>query len=152
MPPENIYQKKKIKMPKPILLLLLFVANSSFAQNNLEYYINTAKQNSPLVNDSKNQSKANQFDIERLKAFYTKPQIGITANYLFSPIISTDNNKTSFQPNAEGATNYYGYDLYSPFYLIQIESPLCFAHFVTSYYYARTRWSGWSHPRWSCNP
>jgi outer membrane protein TolC len=111
MPPENIYQKKKIKMPKPILLLLLFVANSSFAQNNLEYYINKAKQNSPLVNDSKNQSKANQFDIERLKAFYTKPQIGITANYLFSPIISTDNNKTSFQPNAEGAPNYYGYDL-----------------------------------------
>lgn len=108
---ENIYQKKKIKMKQLILALLVFGANISFAQNNLEYYISAAKQNSPLINDSKNQSQANKFDVERLKAFYSKPQVGITANYLFSPIISTDNNKTSFQPNAEGATNYYGYDL-----------------------------------------
>lgn len=111
MEKENIYQKKKIKMQKLILALLLLATNVCFAQNNLSYYTTTAKQNSPLINDNKNQSKANQFDAERLKAFYTKPQIGITANYLFSPIISTDNNKTSFEPNSNGATNYFGYDL-----------------------------------------
>ena len=97
---------------KPIILILFslfsFVAT---AQNNLPYYILSAKQNSLLINDNKNQSKANQFDAERLKALYTKPQIGVTANYLFSPVISTDNNKTSFEPNASGTTNYYGYDL-----------------------------------------
>lgn len=97
---------------KPIILivfsLLSFVAN---AQNNLPYYISAAKQNSPLINDNKNQSKANLLEVERLKALYTKPQIGLTANYLFSPIISTDNNKTSFEPYSNGATNYYGYDL-----------------------------------------
>lgn len=81
------------------------------AQNNLLYYISAAKQNSPLINEYKNQSKANQLEADRLKAFYTKPQIGVTANYLFSPIISRDNNKTSFEPNSNGATNYYGYDL-----------------------------------------
>lgn len=81
------------------------------AQNTLGYYIKIAKQNSPLINDNLNQSKVNHLEIERLKSFYTKPQIGITANYLFSPIISTDNNQTTFQPNADNATNYYGYDL-----------------------------------------
>jgi len=97
---------------KPLILILFSVFTfAAKAQNDFTYYITAAKQNSPLINDNKNQSQANQLEIERLKAFYTKPQIGITANYLFSPIISTDNNKTSFQPNAEGATNYYGYDL-----------------------------------------
>jgi len=97
---------------KPLILILFYVFTfAAKAQNNLNYYITAAKQNSPLINDNKNQSQANQLEIERLKTFYTKPQIGITANYLFSPIISTDNNKTSFQANAEGATNYYGYDL-----------------------------------------
>ncbi|TWI81132.1 outer membrane protein TolC [Lacibacter cauensis] len=110
MEKENIYQKKKIKMQKLILALLLLATNICFAQNNLSYYTTAAKQNSPLINDNKNQSKANQLDAERLKALYTKPQIGVTANYLFSPIISTDNNKTSFEPNSNGATNYYGYD------------------------------------------
>lgn len=97
---------------KPLILILFYIFTfAAKAQNDFTYYITAAKQNSPLINDNKNQSQANQLEIERLKAFYTKPQIGITANYLFSPIISTDNNKTSFQPNTEGATNYYGYDL-----------------------------------------
>lgn len=93
-----------------LFFLLGFCINVK-AQHSLQDYISSAKENSPLINDNKNQSKANQLEVERLKAFYTKPQIGITANYLFSPIISTDNSKTSFQPNPEIATNYYGYDL-----------------------------------------
>ena len=111
MQKENTCQKKKIKMNQIILAILFLAGNSCLAQNNLDYYITAAKQNSPLINDNINQSKANKFEVERLKAFYTKPQVGVTANYLFSPIISTDNNKTIFQPNADNATNYYGYDL-----------------------------------------
>lgn len=99
-----------------LLILILLSPVFTFvakAQNNLSYYIIAARQNSPLINDNKNQSKANQLDAERLKALYTKPQIGVTANYLFSPIISTDNNKTSFELNSNGATNYFGYDFAS---------------------------------------
>jgi outer membrane protein TolC len=98
-------------MQKFMLALLLFTGSVCLAQNNLSFYIAVAKQNSPLINDNKNQSKANLLDAERLKAFYTKPQIGVTANFLFAPIISTDNNKASFEPNSNGATNYYGYDI-----------------------------------------
>lgn len=93
------------------LISFLLMGEFVNAQNDLNYYIKMAQQNSPLINDNQNQSKANQIEAERLKAFYTKPQIGITANYLFSPIISTDNNKTSFESNSNGASHYFGYDL-----------------------------------------
>jgi outer membrane protein TolC len=80
------------------------------SQNDLSYYINTARQNSPLINDNQTQSKVSQLEADRLKALYTKPQIGITANYLFSPIINLDDNTTKFEANSAGATNYLGYD------------------------------------------
>lgn len=100
-------------MKQLILTIFIIVSISANAQTNLSYYIASAKQNNPLINDNKNQTKTNLLEIERLKASYNKPQIGITANYLFSPIISTDNNKIAFRPNAESTTNYYGYDLAS---------------------------------------
>jgi len=100
-------------MKKSVLILLSIIplAHSLCAQNNIEYYTKNAINNSPLINDNKNKIIANQFEVERLKAFYTKPQIGVVANFMFSPIITTDNGKTSFVSNAENATNYYGYDL-----------------------------------------
>lgn len=88
------------------------MSNSIKAQNTtLDYYVSKAVQNSPLINENNNLSKVNLLEYQRLKAIYTKPQIGLTANYLFAPIISSDNNKTTFEPNSSGATNYYGYDL-----------------------------------------
>lgn len=99
-------------MKNTLFVLLVFITTIGFSQNNLPNYISLAKKNSPLISDYQNQTKANLLDNERLKALYTKPQIGLTANYLFSPIISTDDNKTSFVPNSNGGTtNYYGYDL-----------------------------------------
>jgi len=98
-------------MIKLILYITIFISSQFLmAQNNLNYYISSAKKNSPLINDNTNQSKANQFEAERLKAFYTKPQLSITANYIFSPIINLDNNKTKFEANSAGAENYLGYD------------------------------------------
>lgn len=93
-----------------IIALLLF-SYTLKAQNTLDYYISKAVQNSPLINENNNLSKVNQLEIQRIKAIYTKPQIGLTANYLFAPIISKDNNKTTLQLNSSGASNYYGYDL-----------------------------------------
>lgn len=97
-------------MSRTIIYLFFFFTSVGFAQTDLNSYINSAKQNSPLIIDNKNQSKVGQLEVERLKAFYTKPQIGITANYLFSPIINLDNNTTKFEPNSSGAEKYMGYD------------------------------------------
>jgi len=93
-------------------LAILFLGSGINAQDTaLDYYISNAIQNSPLIYENNNLSKVNQLEIQRLKASYTKPQIGLTANYLFAPIISTDNSKTTFEPNSSGANNYYGYDI-----------------------------------------
>jgi len=99
-------------MKKRIAFILAIAFNSHFllSQTDLSYYINAAKQNSPLINDNQNQTKVNQLEAERLKAFYTKPQVGVTANYMFSPIINLDNNQTKFEGNSAGADKYVGYD------------------------------------------
>ncbi|WP_445716332.1 TolC family protein [Flavobacterium sp.] len=101
----------KYKIQKFYFILLLFWSALGVAQNDLNFYIKTAKNNSPLITDNKNQTQANQQEIERLKAFYTKPQIGITANYLLAPIFSNDINNKGIQLNPTNAENYYGYDL-----------------------------------------
>lgn len=77
----------------------------------LYFYIKEAKDNSPLIQDNKNQSEAAQLEIERLRAFYTHPQISLSGSYQFSPIISHDNGNTEFVPNPDLADKYSGYDL-----------------------------------------
>jgi hypothetical protein len=72
-----------------------FPAGRMFAQNGLEFYVNLARQNSPLIQDNKNQSKANLIEVERLKGQYTKLQVSLTGNYTFAPIINRDNNQSS---------------------------------------------------------
>lgn len=94
-----------------ITFFIFIFCQCVYSQVTLEDYINKAKENSPLVKDNINQAKINQLESERLKAFYTKPQIGITANYLFSPVISKDNNRTTLVLNPDVVDNYYGYDL-----------------------------------------
>ncbi len=92
-------------------LLLSVTTSALHAQNSLELYISSAKQNSPLIKDNQNLSKANQLEVERLKAQFTKPQVGLIGNFLFAPILTTDNNAASLQLNSKGADKYYGYAL-----------------------------------------
>jgi len=95
------------------LTLILFVFSSieSNAQKNLQYFIEQAKANSPLIADNKNQIAATQIEIDRLKAFYTKAQITLTGNYQFSPILSRDNGNKEVVLNPAEAVNYSGYDI-----------------------------------------
>jgi outer membrane protein TolC len=93
-----------------IYTILIACNHLLLGQNDLNFYISTAKKNSPLINDNLNQTKVNKLEAERLKAFYTKPQVGITANYMFSPIVNLDNSTPTFEANSSGATKYIGYD------------------------------------------
>jgi outer membrane protein TolC len=95
----------------PILFLFCFLHIYVNAQTDLGYYINQAKENSPLIKDNKNQSEASKAELERLKALYTKPQITFNAGVAVSPIINRDNGKTEFQISPNDATNYTGYDI-----------------------------------------
>lgn len=95
----------------PLLFLFCFLHFNVNAQTDLSFYINQAKENSPLIKDNKNQSEASKADLERLKAFYTKPQITFNAGASVAPIINRDNGKNEFQISPSDATNYTGYDI-----------------------------------------
>lgn len=91
-------------------LIYNFTISLLHAQN-LDFYIEQAKMNSPIIQDNKNQSEAAHLEAERLKAFYTKAQVSLTGSYMFAPIIDRDHNST-FDLNPSGtAENYSGYDL-----------------------------------------
>jgi outer membrane protein TolC len=93
--------------------LLVLISSSSLLQaQTLEFYIDQAKANSPLIQDNRNQSEAARLEADRLKAFYTKSQISLTGSYLFAPVISRDNGQSKLDLNPSGSTeNYSGYDL-----------------------------------------
>lgn len=93
-------------------ILVLILASTRLSAQDLDFYIQQAKANSPLIQDNKNQSEAARLEAERLKAFYTKSQISLTGSYLFAPIISRDNGQSKLDLNPAGtAENYSGYDL-----------------------------------------
>lgn len=100
-------------------LLLLFslslVSLHSYGQEDgsrsLHYYIETAKENSPLIADYRNRTEIEQAELERLKAMYTHSWLELNGDYLFVPIVSKDGGRAAFKWNARSATDYYGYDL-----------------------------------------
>jgi outer membrane protein TolC len=63
------------------IILLLFITTTAYSQEkNLDYYINAALQNSPLLKDYNNQKALNLMDSLRILAGY-KPQVtGISTN------------------------------------------------------------------------
>lgn len=95
-----------------IFSFLIFVLSSSrlYGQD-LNFYIEQAKINSPLIQDNRNQSEAARFEAERLRALYTKAQISLIGAYQFSPVISQDNGKSTLELNSGGADKYTGYDI-----------------------------------------
>ncbi len=92
-------------------LLLLPAAILNGQTRNLNYYLQKANENSPLINKSKNANKLLKLDKQQVEAILTKPVVNVEAGLLFAPIISHDNNSSKFQWVSEGADKYTGYDL-----------------------------------------
>ena len=80
-------------------------------QRDLDFYLGQAKKNSPLINQAKNQNRIVSFDLQQMNRILFKPEINVISGFIFSPIISRDNNTSSFHLVSEGATNYIGHDL-----------------------------------------
>lgn len=77
----------------------------------LDYYLESARENSPLIQDYRNQKEIGVYERQRLKALYTRSKVTLNGDYLFVPVISKDNGKTSFEWNPQDGVDYYGYDL-----------------------------------------
>lgn len=96
-----------------ILSILLLVAFSSLKaqQRDLNFYIEQAKKNSPMINKSKNENKIVTLDLEQINSILSKPEINVVSGIMFAPIVSHDNNSNRFEWVSNGATKYSGYDM-----------------------------------------
>ena len=77
-------------MKTGIILLMICLANlsHSFAQTkNLDYYVSTAVNASPLIADYKNQIRSGSFDSALVKAEYL-PQISASSSAYYAPVIN----------------------------------------------------------------
>ena len=96
-----------------ILLFLIVVTlfSTVHAQNGLQYYIDNAEQNSPLLNKQANNNKIIDLNLKQFNAIYKSPKISLNSNVLFAPILSKDGSTNKLQWTSAGSNNYIGYDL-----------------------------------------
>ncbi len=96
-----------------IILIFILSGNIISQKRDLNFYLDQAKVNSPLINKSRNEIKIAELDLQQIRSMLSKPEINIEASILFAPIVSHDNGTNKFQWVSEGADNYTGYDLAS---------------------------------------
>ena len=86
----NIMQKRskiKIKLLFFVLFLTLMHNRISAQEKNVDYYVNSAMKNSPLLKDYQNQARSNQIDSMRIRALY-KPQVNGNSTNMYAPVIN----------------------------------------------------------------
>jgi len=111
---QNILQLNKCVN---VLLLMFFfffvIGQNAFASmpRTLDYYLQEAKTNSPLIHQAINDNKVVTLDLSQVKSILTQPQINLDASVLLAPIISHDNGTNQIQLASNSATRYNGYDL-----------------------------------------
>src|SRR5574344_2318119 len=84
---------------------------SQSSEKGLNFYLDKAEKESPLLHDYQNQQQIAASELERLRSVYTRSKFEINGNYLFLPVVVNDNGSSSFKWNSQGESNYYGYDL-----------------------------------------
>lgn len=95
-----------------ILLIVTYCFHTvAFSQNTLQYYIVKAEQNSPLLQKQYNNKKLIDLDLKQFNAIYKSPNINLSSNAIFSPIITKVGNSNKFEWVSSGSSDYIGYDL-----------------------------------------
>ncbi|MDD3322702.1 MAG: TolC family protein [Paludibacter sp.] len=102
-------------MNRITIILLTFlcvfgIENINAQQPDLNYFLEQAKLNSPLLQQNKANTELIRLDLQQTERILKSPVINLESNVLFAPIISHDNNTTRFELTSPGATNYIGYD------------------------------------------
>lgn len=102
-----------MRLIRIILILCLFVLVVNLAkaqQHDLNYFLEQAKINSPLLQRNRAANELVKLDLQQTERILKSPVINLESNLLFAPIISHDNNIHKFEFTSPGATNYVGYD------------------------------------------
>ncbi len=92
-------------------LLISIALGLNAQQRDLNFYIEKAKTNSPLINKNRNENRLVSLDLQQINSVLCKPEINVVSGVMFAPIISHDNNTNHFEFVSEGAGSYSGYDL-----------------------------------------
>jgi hypothetical protein len=104
-------------MNRHLVLIISFLSLSfvSHAQTrDLDFYLEQARNNSPLIHKSTNENEIISLDLMQVKRVLSRPEINLEGNILFAPIVSHDGNTPRFEWVSNGATNYNGYDMAIP--------------------------------------
>ncbi len=92
-----------------IFLLAGTIVNAQ--ERDLPYYIEQARENSPLINKNRNDKEIIKLDLRQMNSILSKPEINLISGFMFAPIIRHDDSSTRFELVSDGATDYTGYDL-----------------------------------------
>ncbi|MGB9772266.1 MAG: TolC family protein [Candidatus Kapaibacteriota bacterium] len=90
-----------------IIFFLSLLCNKSFAQRNLEFYLNTAYQNNPAINEQQNLIRINNLQRGLDYAQNSGFNMYLSANYLFVPYFNNSGGIITTNPDA----NAIGYDI-----------------------------------------
>ena len=80
-------------------------------QRDLNYYLIQARNNSPLIQKNKNDTKIIHLDLKITERILKNPVINLESNILFAPIISHVNSSNRLDLVSNGSDSYSGYDL-----------------------------------------
>src|ERR1035437_1791470 len=100
-----------------LLFLSLLLCPLLTAQNDLQFYLNSAIRNNPTLKESQNNINVKKLDKSLTEAQYILPQVNLTANYLFVPYFNNDKIVT-----ANPGPNAIGYDARSEEHTSELQS------------------------------
>jgi len=94
------------------LLLFFFLTGSVYSEKrDLNYFVQQARNNSPLIQKNKNDNKIIDLDLQQTERILMNSSINLESNILFAPIISHTANSNRLDLVSNGSDNYTGYDL-----------------------------------------
>jgi len=105
------YKSKKMKrFLFPVCLLFLSIIIYP-QQRDLNYYLVQARNNSPLIQKNKNDTKIIDLDLKITQSILKNPVISLESNILFAPIITHTNSSNRLDLVSNGSDSYSGYEL-----------------------------------------
>jgi len=94
------------------LIFLLFLSGIIYPQQrDLNYFLERARNTSPLIQKNKNDNKILDLDLQQTERILKNPEINLESNILFAPIITHTGTSNRLDITSAGADNYSGYDL-----------------------------------------
>ena len=105
------YKLQKMKRFLFPVILLLSTGMIYSQQRDLNYYMEQAQQNSPLIQKNKNDTRIIDLDLLQTEKILKNPEINLESSILFAPIISHTSNSNRLDLVSNGSDSYSGYDL-----------------------------------------